>query len=663
MVKATTFSRRGDHNWIVQHLRDARRAGISLERGVTGPRFIQNVTPSGLFLGDAAETLESIKTCLRQSNRLFRQGNSVVFLMNGYSPSGACIARPLVVDGVVTRIASAVVSNVVYCREMKANSTGKGAKVDQPAVYPVEFAVPQSVLQQVVVRDNFMMGIPEARLIVSHPVFDQDFNWLDVGYHGGSCILICGESFDPMNLPPLAAGLKPPETVEDVLDRLPRLMRTWMRGFHWNSPTDLINYIAGPLMIVLMPMFIEAGHPAIMFWGNKPGIGKSLAAQCLAILKDGEQAAASSMEGGAKEIENQIASEMNDGRTTLFFDNQKGQINCPTLEANITDAELGYRVMFAQSKVRRPNDVLWLFTTNDGKPSEDLLVRCIHVRLHYEGDPGMHQFLMTEDEVVGFVKENRAGILAEAAGMVRRWLDAGRVMVRTAGRFEKFNDIVGSVLAANGLPGVLSNTREEVRQHSTTHQQLVAIAERLIDGRDRSFVWEVEGDIDTADEEFKRGPRPENPREQKDWVHILTSAGVISAANTTAENQKTAATQYLRGIVNVPVDVDVGEQTVQAKVVSRKLGARRTAYVLAVKGLSAVVATDGGVAGTNDVGAAFGAASEAVARPEGISGQGAAQHGLHGDVTAGDGDGGPELVVGPADDEEQEDDLWGATSG
>jgi hypothetical protein len=649
MVKATTFNRRGDHNWIVQHLRDARRAGVSLERGVTGPRFIRNVTSSGLFVGDAAETLDSIKTCLRQSNRLFRQGNSLVFLMNGYSPSGACVARPLVVDGVVTKIASAVVSNVVYCRELKTNATAKGAKVDQPAVYPVEFAVPQSVLQQVVVRDNFMMEVPEARLIVSHPVFSgSEFAWLDVGFHEGPCTLVCGESFDPTDLPPLAAGLKPPDTVEEVLDLLPPLMRRWMRGFHWNSHTDLINYVAGPLMIVLMPIFVEAGHPAMMFWANKAGVGKSLAAQCLAILKDGQQAAASSMEGGSKEIENQIASELNDGRTTLFFDNQKGQINCPTLEANITDAELGYRAFFTQSKIRRPNDVLWLLTTNDGKPSEDLLVRCIHVRLHYEGDPGTHQFLMTEDEVVGFVKANRAGILAEAAGMVRRWLDAGRVMVRTVGRFEKFNNIVGSVLAANGLPGFLSNTREEVRQHSTTHQELVAIAERLIDSRNRSFIWEVEGDIDAADEEFKRGQRPTNPQEQKDWVHILTGAGVITAASATPEKKKAAATQYLNGIVNVAVDVDVGEHTVQAKIVSRKLGGRRTAYVLAVKGLAAVNTAGEGNAGAADA--------------QSVDQEAAVPSSLHGnDEGPSDGDTG--LGAGAADDEGQEDGLWGPTSG
>jgi len=227
--------------------------------------------------------------------------------------------------------------------------------------------------------------------------------------------------------------------------------------------------------------------------------------------------------------------------------------------------------------------------------------------------------------------------------MVVRWLDAGRSLAPAPCRFTVFGQVVGSVLTYNGLPGFLSNTREEVRQHSTTHQQLVAITERLLDGRNRSFVWEVDGDIDAADEAFKRGPRPENPQEQKDWVHILTSAGVITAASSTPEKQKTAATQYLNSIVNVPVDVDVGEHTIHAKIVSRSLGRRRVAYVLAVKGLSAVMASDEGDGAAADAQPAdLGAA---------ISPAVGDQAAVLSSPYAGDGE------------EEQEDDLWGPTSG
>ncbi|MCX5729624.1 MAG: hypothetical protein NTZ28_12460, partial [Nitrospirae bacterium] len=351
------------------------------------------------------------------------------------------------------------------------------------------------------------------------------------------------------------------------------------------SPIDLLNYIAGPWMTVLMPRWVEDGHPAMMLWGTKPGIGQSMAAPSLAILKDAEQAPATSLDVDAREIENQIASELNDGRTTVFFDNLKGKINCPTIEAQITDGDIGIRGFKTQSKIRRPNDLLWLITTNDGSPSDDLLSRCIHSRLHYEGDPASCRYGTTQDEIVRYMKANRAAILAEAAGMVRRWMDAGRVLVHTPGRFEKFSNTVGSILAANGLPGFLSNTRAEIREHSTNLQQLLAIAERVIDGRAAGFLWEVDCPIDEADDRFKTQV-PEHPMESKDWVAYMSGAGVIPPTCNTPQKQKVVVTQYMKAVVKVPMEVVVGESLVQVMIVSRPLRSRRTAYALAVQGLA-----------------------------------------------------------------------------
>jgi hypothetical protein len=652
MVSFAEFNRRGPHNWIVRDLRQSQAAAIALARGITGLRLITNVTASGYFIGDASETREAIKQGLKNSGRLFRQGNTVVFLTGGLRPGGGCSPTPIVVDGAITKTAPAIVCNVVMCRELRANSTRKGAKVDQPEEYELQFAVPQAVLQQVVAMDGFMEEIPEARYIVNHPVFDADFNWLDVGYHDSQKILVCGDSFEPAALGSLVAR-EVPQTLEDVLDRLPPRIRRWVEGFYWATPVDLTNYLGAALMTPLMPMLVEDKHPGVMGWANKPSIGKTLACQCLAILKDGDPAGVTSVEGGAREVENQIASEMNDGRTVIFLDNQKGKMNVPVLEANMTSSQVAIRGFNIQRKVRRPNDLLWLFTTNDAVPSDDLLSRCIHFRLHYEGEPDSRAFAMSDGELLNYVRDNRAGILADLSGMVVCWLDAGRPPAPAPCRFTVFGQVVGSVLTYNGLPGFLSNTKEEVRQHSTTHQQLVAIAERLIASGERSFVLEVEGNIEAADEAFKRGPRPGSPREQKDWVPCLTAAGVITAAGTTPEKQKATATQYLNGIVKVPVEVDVGDRTVQAMIVSRALGKRRTAYMLAVKGLPEATASDclddggsGEVVGVEN-------------RPGGPPVT---------PVNQGDAPAGHDANSGPTDqatatEEGQQDELWGPTGG
>jgi hypothetical protein len=584
MVTFAEFDSRGDHNWIVRDLRAAHAALLAVERGHTPPKLISSVTPAGQFIGDAHATIFDVMDHLRGSGRLYRQGNTTIFLHGRTRPDGSCGPTPIVVDGIVTKVASAIIGNVLMCRAIKSNPKGNGAKADQPPEYETQFPVPLAVLQQAFVSDGSADEIPEARYIVNHPVFDKDFNWLDVGYHESQRVLVCGESFEPAILDPPRFEA-PPITVADVLERLPHLIRQVVEGFHWNSAVDLINYIGAALMIPLMPALVEDGHPGVMFWGNQPGIGKSLAAQCLSVLKDGEQASPTSVEGGAREIENQMASELNDGRTVLFIDNQKGMLNIPIIEANMTSKQVAIRGFHVQRKVRRPNDLLWLITTNDAMPSDDLLSRCVHIRLHYEGLPDSHRFAKSDGELVAFVSENRSAILAEFAGMIGAWLSGGRRMAESPCRFAIAGSVIGSVLTFNGLPGFLSNTRDEIRENSAKHQQLIELVERMIDSRPPGFLWNCEGEIDDADATFKKEGPPKAPMEQKDWVPYLLGVGVIPASADTPQKQKKAATQYLSSVVKVPVEVAYGEGTVQAMIVSRVLRSHRSCYALAVRGL------------------------------------------------------------------------------
>jgi hypothetical protein len=157
--------------------------------------------------------------------------------------------------------------------------------------------------------------------------------------------------------------------------------------------------------------------------------------------------------------------------------------------------------------------------------------------------------------------------------------------VHTPGRFEKFSNTVGSILAANGVPGFLSNARAEIREHSTKLQQLTAIAERVIAERRAGFLWEVDCPIEEADDRFK-AQTPEHAMEPKDWVGYLTGAGVIPPTCNTSQKQKVAVTDYMKTVVKVPLEVVVGDSVVQVTMVSRPLRSRRTAYALAVHGLA-----------------------------------------------------------------------------
>jgi hypothetical protein len=581
MADIATLKSLDTPRWLSKGLSNAGLAVKDIRSGRTRPRLITKVTPQGRFRGDASEPISKVGEILVGCGRLYRQGNSTIFLRGG-RPGPGSSPQTVVVDEVCLKHAPEVLANVVMCRDMKQQPASRNGSRKEMMEIEDQFAVPRNVLQQAIVADGFAEMLPEATFIFMHPVFDESFHWLESGYHGDQKILVCGPDCEPLTRAPEALWTEPPQTVKDVCERLPPLIRRWVEGFHWNGPVDLINYIGAALMVPLMPLLVRGGHPGVMFWGNQPGIGKSLAAQCLAILKDGVQASPASMDRTPREIENQIASELNDGRTVIYCDNLKGRMDIPCIEAVMTGSEVGIRIFHAQKRLRRANDVLFLFTTNSAQPSDDMLTRCVHIRLNYEGSPDCHPFQMSERELAGFLETNRLGILAELAGMVMHWLDAGLPSKPSPSRFTVCGQVIGSVLAANGVPGFLSNSREESLANSSTHQHLVDLATRIIREKPEGFVWEADCPLESALEMFSQLRPAGNKRQQEDWVPLLTKVGVVLPGGDESAS-KSMATKFLKSVTNKPVDVEVGDETCRAAVVWRNHGSHRLIFALAVQ--------------------------------------------------------------------------------
>ena len=581
MADIATLKNLDTPRWLSKGLSNAVLAVKDIRSGRPRPRLITNVTPQGRFRGDASEPISKVGEILVGCGRLYRQGNSIVFLRGG-RPGPGSSPRTIVVDELCLAHAPAVLANVVICLEVKPKSASKKGAGSEMMEIEDQFAIPLNVLQQVIFADGVWDMLPEARFIFDHPVFSEDFDWLENGYHKDQRILVCSPDLQPFPGSPEVTWTGRAHTLKEVCERLPPLTRRWVEGFHWNGPVDLINYIGAALMVPLMPMLVRGGHPGVMFWGNQPSVGKTLAAECLAILKEGVEPSAASKDPTPREIENQIASDLNDGRTVIFRDNLKGRMDIPCIEAALTGSEIGIRIFHAQKRLRRPNDVLWLFTTNSVEPSDDMLTRCVHIRLNYNGNPDSHVFQMSGKELPDFLKANRFGILAELAGMVIRWVDAGRPSKPSPSRFTVFGQVIGSVLTANGLPGFLSNSREESLANSAMHQHLVDLATRIIREKPEGFVWEADCPLESALEIFSQLRPAGNKRQQEDWVPLLTKVGAVLPGGDESAS-KSMATKFLKSVTNKPVDVEVGDENYRAALVWRSHGGRRLIFALAVQ--------------------------------------------------------------------------------
>jgi hypothetical protein len=570
-----------------------------LDTGRTPPVLVQGLTVSGRFIGNVESCKKQICDALLASKRLFKVGNTLRVLWDGADICSGSRLVTIAVEEEVAATAPAILSNVVMCQSRKKNSATAGDP-DQPEFVTTVFAVPREILRIVVSTDKFTKRVSAIEALFSHPVLSRDFKWLNSGYYAADKIMVLADPVDPFEITPPEVPSADAVSVTDVLTRLPDVLRLMLQDFQWSGPIDLINFVGVSMMQIIMPVLANAGHPAVMIWANQPGVGKTLLAVILGILKDGRQPSPTSLDGGARELENQIASELNDGRGMIFVDNQKGVTSNATVEAAITAKECGYRAFHQQRKVRFANNILWVFTSNDAMPSEDLISRCVHVRLYAEGAPESRDFQQTEQELLEFVQTNRLNILAALGGMILAWRDAGSPLDHARCRFGEFGAIVGSVLAYWGLRGFVSNAGDEAHQHSEKIQQLTAIAERLFESRPAGYVIEVDS-LDAAEKVFADGPRPASAMEAKHWVQKLIEVGALPASCDTDQKQKVAATRFLSTVLHLPVSVFVGDALQRGVMLKRSLGSRRFAYVFAIErpAISAVPEDCDGVSGSS----------------------------------------------------------------
>lgn len=305
--------------------------------------------------------------------------------------------------------------------------------------------------------------LPAIKLFVHNPVFDTDWNLVSPGYNERGGIYYAGESISP----------------RDGTEHLDQLLRE----FCFKTPGDRTNYIAMLLTAVLIARFIGS-KPALLLCANQAGLGKTILAQIIAILRDGTSADTASYNPNDEEFEKRLGAIVKRGSTTIIIDNAKSsgrnpKIESACLERSITDPVLSYRLLGGSNLIRAENSHIFCITANSPEVSRDLVTRSVIVNLHYEGDPTKRKFGIEDPE--GYALAHRTEILGELLGMVQRWLEAGNPMAATNTRFNKsgWGNIVGGILQLAGQSDFLVNAEEAAADLDETKRDFTALIELM----------------------------------------------------------------------------------------------------------------------------------------------------------------------------------------
>jgi hypothetical protein len=290
--------------------------------------------------------------------------------------------------------------------------------------------------------------LPAIKLFTRNPVFTSDWRLVASGFDPGSGIYYAG--------PPVE-----PRSGTEHLDAL-------LKDFCFKEPADRTNYL-GMLLTTLLVYHFIGSKPGILFNGNQPGLGKTILAQLIAIVRDGRPTETASYNSNDEEFEKRLGSIVRRGTTTVIIDNAKSQgrnprIESACLERCMTDPILSFRLLGQSQDIRAENSHIFCITANSPDVSRDLVTRSVVINMLYEGAPEKRTFTIADPE--GYALEHRIAILGELIGMVERWIAAGKPLASTHSRFNKrgWGNIVGGILQVAGEPDFLANAEEAATQ-------------------------------------------------------------------------------------------------------------------------------------------------------------------------------------------------------
>ena len=261
---------------------------------------------------------------------------------------------------------------------------------------PLPPAYGNTWLNQRLERDR----LPVIKLFTRNPVYTEDWRLVAPGYDAPSGIYYAG---------PAVAGRDNSEYLDELL-----------ADFCFKSPADRTNYLGILLTALLVPRFVGS-KPAALLNGNQPGLGKSILAQIIAIIRDGYPAETATYNPNDEEFEKRLGAIVRRGVTTIIIDNAKGRARNPRIESaclerSITDPILSFRLLGYSQEIRAENSHIFCITANTPDVSRDLVTRSAVINLYYEGDPERRKFSIADPE--GFAQQYRLELMGELIGMV-----------------------------------------------------------------------------------------------------------------------------------------------------------------------------------------------------------------------------------------------------
>jgi hypothetical protein len=403
------------------------------------------IVGSGQLREVTNQAVEALAGVEAEMPTLFLQSTRIVRV--GRNETG----RPTLTQMGVAEVKEALTHSANYYRLKKAG--GADGLYEKVPVSP-----PREIAEQILARQTQRpyLPFPPLETIVEIPVIRPEGTILDQpGYDATTRLYYAPRPGMEICKVPLTPSRSEREAAL-------ALMLEGIGEFPYAEEADLANGL-GLLLTPFLRPAIKRHVPLALLDAPKPGTGKGLFADVLAIIATGASAPILTLSDSQEELQKSITSLLIEGATVISIDNVTGRLQSKHLEAVLT-AELWRGRLLGHSKmVFVPQLATWLATGNNITLGGDLARRCYRIRLDPHTSQPWTRSGFTHEDLAGWVTEQRGALIRALLTLARAWYAAGQPLapgLPTMGTFTNWVRTIGSILVYAGIAGFLANRKK-----------------------------------------------------------------------------------------------------------------------------------------------------------------------------------------------------------
>lgn len=284
---------------------------------------------------------------------------------------------------------------------------------------------------------------------------------------GGKVVLVQAPGYHPQHRtildvdPEMVVAMSKVEAEPRYLKRALEMLTTdLLIDFPFVEPSDRSTIIAA-LVLPFVRELIDGPTPLHFIEAPSPRSGKSLLAAAISTIAIGpgrEGLAKMTAPSTGAEWGKKILATLLTLPSVIVLDNIDGKLHSGDLAATLTEETISDRKLGVSEIVRPPNRALWLGTGNNLSATDEIARRIVPCRIDAGVESPHLRGGFRHTDLLGWTAANRPALVWAACVLVANWVAAGEPRGKaTMGGFESWAAIVGGILEAAGVEGLLAN--------------------------------------------------------------------------------------------------------------------------------------------------------------------------------------------------------------